>query len=93
MFIQFFDKQWTHNEPLMDSTEQPAALARTCNCTRANRDNCPLGNECLTRTVIYSARVRGTEPFPPDDPAHTPAARPDREPSGSADNGRSAMER
>ena len=75
------------------STEQPAAPARTCNCTRAKRDNCPLGNECLTKNVIYSARVTGTEPLHPSNPADTPAAQPDPEPSGSAGGGSSAEER
>ena len=44
--------------------ERPAVPARTCNCTKANRDNCPLGGECLVSSVIYSAKVTGAQPPP-----------------------------
>ena len=31
--------------------------AKTCNCTKQNKPNCPLKNECLTEAVVYQASV------------------------------------
>ena len=43
---------------------RPVVPVGTCNCARVNRDNCPLGGECLVSSVIYSAKVTGAQPSP-----------------------------
>ena len=53
-----------HNKRLLQPTEVDAPSRKLCNCRK--KDQCPLNNQCLEKSVIYQAivtSVEGTESY------------------------------
>ena len=44
-----------HNKKLLKKPNETTQQEKTCNCRK--KEECPLGNKCLTRSVIYQATV------------------------------------
>ena len=48
-----------HNKKLLKKPNETTQQEKTCNCRK--KEECPLGNKCLTRSVIYQATVETNE--------------------------------
>ena len=48
-----------HNKKLLKRPNEAMQQEKTCNCRK--KEECPLGNKCLTRSVIYQATVETDE--------------------------------
>ena len=48
-----------HNTQVLENTGlDESETAKTCNCTKAKKSQCPLQQKCLTKNVIYKAVVK-----------------------------------
>ena len=48
-----------HNKKLLKRPNEATQQEKTCSCRK--KEECPLGNKCLTRSVIYQATVETDE--------------------------------
>ena len=51
-----------HNSKIMRDYEKTIIPKRLCNCSPANRNNCPLNGQCLLQSLVYRADVTTDRP-------------------------------
>ena len=51
-----------HNCKIMRDYEKTIVPKRECNCSPANRNNCPLNGQCLLQSLVYRADVTTDRP-------------------------------